>query len=70
MEDQSNQSASFSIHVAPESTEVWIGPPQTPAASLVPSPEEATHHQPFGGALVIIHVAPKSAEVEIGPGFP
>jgi hypothetical protein len=60
--------AVVSSQVAPESLEVYIPPPRTTAANLVPSSEEATHIQYCGdGALVSRQVLPESLEVYIPP---
>jgi len=55
----------FNIHVTPESAEVYIGPSwqlAIPAASLVPSAEEARQLQHLLVAPLVVHVIPESIE--------
>ena len=61
----------YSVHESPESVEVQMFPPQTTAASLVPSLDEVMelHCFPLPVELFSVHVAPESVEVQIFP-FP
>ena len=56
--------AEVSVHVPPESFEVYIPlPPRAIAASLEPSPDDAIETQFRFIADVCVHVCPQSSEV-------
>ena len=54
------------VHVAPESVDVQMFPPETVAASLVPSLDDVMNLQ-FCGPSLDVHVSPESVDVQMFP---
>ena len=59
----------YSVHVSPESVDVKIFPPNSAAASFVPSLDIVILRQ-FRGPALDVHVSPESVDVQMYPSYP